>query len=147
MWDCNDACFFVSQHWPLAMPGEVQEVCVGGNLEIWWCSKPGRKYLQSTIDLGTIIEPNNYFPPAARKGITREYCPGVSSSKRQRRIGFACLAKCWSKGQELQNPEWDKRKSKRELPDACKRVHPQKSMKTWSKYHRTGWGYLAARCH
>lgn len=68
MRDCNDACFCVSQHRPPAMPGEVQEVCVGGNLEIWWCSEPGRKYLQSTIDFGTIIEPNNYFPPAARMG-------------------------------------------------------------------------------
>lgn len=27
-------CFCVSQHWPLAMPGEAQEEYVGGNLEI-----------------------------------------------------------------------------------------------------------------
>lgn len=134
MSDCNDMCFCVSQHWPLAMPGEAQEY-VGGNLEIWWCSKPERKYLERTKDFRTIIKTNNYIPPASRNRIMREHCPGVSSSKCQRRIGFGEVFKKSTKTADLRVGQ---RKNKVRTCRCLQMTMTIKMTKIWSKNQRTG---------
>lgn len=75
--DCHCVMYCVQLRWPKATARWDTRrvwVCVyvGVNLEIWWCPRAERKYLQCTKGLRTIIKMNKCYPPTGKNRIERK---------------------------------------------------------------------------